>query len=100
MPSVQDRHFIKKTDFESGKTQRRYKRRLGSVWTLTFKTTFEELLAIRAFFNARKGSFEPFLWTDPWSGESKTVHFFEDNADWESEFRVNGIFSVKLEEDL
>ena len=52
------------------------------------------------FFIDRKGSFESFTWVDPWSGTTKTVRFAEDNLDIETEFKLNGIFTVRFEEVL
>lgn len=99
-PSVSDAFNVRTSTFESGKKQKRFKGLLPITWTLTMKVTFAEMMAIRTFYCARRGSYESFCWEDPYSGEIKTVRFAEDQADWNSQFKVNGSFELKLEEVL
>lgn len=99
-PNIEHRFNVLTTEFESGKVQKKYRGALPTVWTLKFKTTWAEMTAIRDFFIDRKGSFESFTWVDPWSGTTKTVRFAEDNLDIETEFKLNGIFTVRFEEVL
>ena len=99
-PKVKDSFYVLTSEFESGKKQKRYKNQLPTTWTLEFKTTWAEMTAIRAFFVARKGSYESFSWADTWSGTTKTVRFAKDEQDWETEFKLNGLFTVEFEEVL
>jgi len=99
-PSVTTRHHVQITEFESGKEQRALLGRLGTQWTLTFKVSFATMLEIKAFYDARGGPFEAFTWVDPYSGETKTVRFAEDNLSIESEYLLNGLFEIKLQEVL
>jgi phage-related protein len=99
-PKVKYGHYVISTEMESGTKQKKYKRRKPTVWTLTFQCLYSEMAAIAAFFNARKGSFEAFYWTDPYSETTKTVRFKNDDLDIESEWKINGIFEVELEEVL
>ena len=99
-PSVSDAFYVLSTEFESGKKQKRFKGSLPTTWTLTMKVTFAEMMAIRAFYHARRGSYESFYWNDPYLGTTKIVRFAEDQADWNSQFKINGSFEIKLEEVL
>lgn len=100
MPTVSDSYNIKTSIFESGVKQKRYKGRKPSTWKLKFKTTYAEMAEIRAFYNAVRGSYESFLWTDPYTRVGKIVRFAEDNLDIESEFKRNGLFEFSFEEVL
>jgi phage-related protein len=99
-PKVKDSYNVLTTEFESGKVQKRYKGRFPTQWTLQFKTSWAEMAAIRAFFQARRGGFEAFSWIDPWSGTSKTVRFASNELEIETEFKLNGIFTITFEEVL
>lgn len=99
-PKVKDGFSVLTTDFESGRQQKKFKRKIPTQWELEFKTTWAEMAAIRAFFVARKGSYESFTWTDPWSGTPKTVRFANDELEIETEFKLNGIFRIRFEEVL
>lgn len=99
-PSVNTRYKVHVTEFESGKEQRALIGRLGTQWTLSFKVSFATMKEIKAFYEARCGSFEAFTWLDPYSGESKTVRFAEDSLNIESQFFINGLFEIKLQEVL
>nr|WP_321499958.1 hypothetical protein [uncultured Dethiosulfovibrio sp.] len=99
-PSVKYGHRVLESVFENGKKQKKYKGPLPTTWELAFKTTRNEMMAIRDFFNARRGSFEPFTWVDQWSGATRVVRFAENELELETEFMLNGMFSVRLEEVL
>ena len=92
---------VQVTEFESGKEQRIHRGRQPRVWELVFeKTPYAELQAIRAFYESRKGPFEAFLWFDGWSGQDVTVRFQDDAVTWETQWRVNGWFTLTLREVL
>lgn len=99
-PSVSDSHNVKTSIFESGVKQKRYKGRKPSIWKLKFKTTFTEMVEIRSFYNEVRGSYESFLWTEPYTRTAKIVRFIEDNLEIESEFKRNGSFEFSFEEVL
>lgn len=67
------------TPFESGKEQRRSKGVPRRVWTMEFSRLKAEGDEIWAFYVARKGAYEAFLWTNPIDGQQYTVRFLEDN---------------------
>lgn len=67
------------TQFESGKEQRRSKGTPRRVWTMKFSRLKDEGDAIWAFYVARRGAYETFLWTNPIDGVQYTVRFLEDN---------------------
>lgn len=97
-PKIQENFNVLTSTFENGTTQKRLKGRKPTVWTLSFKTTYAEMMAIKDFFIARKGSYEPFNWGDPYSGTTKLVRFKEDKFEAETQWQRNGIFDVVLEE--
>lgn len=99
-PKIQESFNVLTSTFENGKTQKRLKCRKPTIWTLSFRTTYAEMMEIKAFFVARKGSYESFSWADPYSGETKTVRFKEDKFEAESQWQRNGSFEVVLEEVL
>ena len=65
-------HNVLKTTFESGKTQRRYKGAKPREWNLTFKGAWSTISSVVDFFNARKGSYEAFIWLPP--GETDSIY--------------------------
>lgn len=67
------------TPFESGKEQRRSKGVPRRAWTMRFSRLKAEGDAIWAFYVARKGAYEAFLWTNPIDNVQYTVRFLEDN---------------------
>ena len=72
-------HNVLKTTFESGKTQRRYKGAKPREWNLTFKGAWETVGEVVTFYNARKGSYESFIWTPP--GETTAITaVFKDHS--------------------
>ena len=99
-PNIKYSHRVLESVFENGKKQKKYKGPNPTVWELTFKTTWAEMAAIRDFFNSRKGSFESFQWYDPWSKTTKTVRFASDDLSIETEFMLNGLFTIEFEEVL
>ena len=91
---------VQVTEFESGREQRAYRGRQPRQWDLTFRTTYEGMQTIRAFYEARRGPFESFLWFDGWSGQDVTVRFQDDAVTWETQWRANGMFTLTLREVL
>lgn len=65
------------SQFESGKEQRRYKRRLPREWELSFIGTPEEIEEIERFFCRHKGPAVTFLWA-PEEEESAVCVRFKD----------------------
>ena len=53
------------SQFESGKEQRRYKRRLPRVWRLGFINTTDMIQELKDFFNRHQGPYAAFLWLPP-----------------------------------
>lgn len=53
------------SQFESGKEQRRYKRRLPREWRLGFADAAEKILELKDFFDRHKGAYASFLWLPP-----------------------------------
>lgn len=68
-----------RTEFESGKEQRKYLGTLPRKWNLTFKGNWTNISSVIDFYRARKGSYEAFSWTPP--GEASAISArFEDNS--------------------
>lgn len=72
-------HNVLKTTFESGKTQRRYKGAKPREWNLTFKGAWATVGDVVTFYNARKGSYEAFIWTPPGDSTAILVTFKENS---------------------
>lgn len=99
--SVADSYKVLTTTFDSGRQQRRLKYRMPRKWKLKFKTTYAEMQEIRTFYNARSGTYESFLFPDPFNSDTNvTVHFANEALEIETEFYKNGIFEIDLEEVL
>lgn len=93
-----DSYLVLTSQFENGSVQKRLKHRKPTIWTLQFVVTFAVMAEVRAFFNARRGSYEPFYWLDPNTNTTKTVRFREDSFDVESQGLKCATFSLSLEE--
>ena len=65
-------HNVLITTFETGKEQRRYKGARPRQWNLTFKGNWATVSGVVDFFNARKGSYEAFIWLPP--GETNSIY--------------------------
>lgn len=81
-------HKVLVSEFESGREQRRYKGRRPKQWKLTFRDRPEIIGAIQDFFDARKGSLEPFDWIPPGSNTPVSVRFEADTLSISSQGRV------------
>ncbi len=94
-------HNVLKTTFESGKTQRRYKGSKPREWKLTFKGAWSTVDDVVTFYNARKGSYEAFIWTPPDETTAITA-VFKDNSLSVTRYGLTsfGECSVILEEVL
>lgn len=94
------RHNVISTQFESGKKQYRYKGPLPRLFHLEFEkqnTTKDDAAEIRQFFNARKGSYEPFLWDyvhDDDTVEEVTVRFAGNTL--KRNIAANTVYSFSL----
>lgn len=97
-PKVSDAFHVITTEFEDGPTYKNFVRRLPCKWTLTFKTTYAILTEIRDFYWARNASTEPFIWHDPYKDTYIVVRFASDGMDFETDWKINGMFEVVLEE--
>jgi phage-related protein len=75
-------HNVIVSNFESGREQRRYKGPKPDKWRLGFRNTQDVIGQIVAFFDARKGSYEAFLWTPPGETVAKTVRFEEASLEF------------------
>jgi len=80
------------TQFESGREQRRAKGTPRRRWTLRFRKDQVDADEIWAFYQARKGAFEAFLWTNPLDGQTYTVRFERDdltrNVFWKCVYEI------------
>lgn len=68
-----------RTEFESGKEQRKYIGVLPRQWGLTFKGSSATIATVVDFFKARKGGFEAFTWTPPNEDSAINARFEEDS---------------------
>ena len=68
-----------RTEFESGKEQRKFIGVLPRQWALTFKGSSEKITTVVDFYKARKGSFEAFNWTPPGENTVISARFEEDS---------------------
>ena len=75
------------SQFESGKEQRRYKRRLPREWRLGFADAAEKILELKDFFNRHKGAYASFLWQPPGESQYLTCRFGQDSMEisWQGE---------------
>ncbi len=84
------------TPFESGKEQRRSKGVPRRVWTMKFSRLKAEGDQIWAFYVARKGVYEAFLWTNPIDGQQYTVRFLEDSLSRTDFYNLAYEFGLKI----
>ena len=68
-----------RTEFESGKEQRKFIGVLPRQWALTFKGRWATISGVVDFYKARKGSFEAFSWTPPGESTAISARFEEDS---------------------
>ena len=68
-----------RTEFESGKEQRKFLGTLPRKWNLAFKGNWATVSVVANFYKARKGSYEAFLWTPP-GEETQISARFEENS--------------------
>lgn len=73
--SVQFRTLV--TQFESGREQRRVKGVPRRRWRLQFRKGQVDIDDLWAFYLARRGPVEPFLWEHPVTGQTHLVRFPE-----------------------
>ena len=99
-PEISTSHRVLKSTMEGGKEQRKYKGRNPTVWKLTFQCLYSDAVAIQTFYESRKGTYESFTWTDPYSGATKTVRFLNESLDIKSEWKINGLFEIEFVEVL
>lgn len=69
----------KVTTFETGKEQRSDLGAAPREWLLSFTNTDSVISEIEAFWKARKGPVEAFLWTPPKEAQPIEVRFKDDN---------------------
>jgi len=69
------RYNVIRTEFESGKEQRKYIGTLPRQWVLSFKGSSATIATVVDFYNARKGSFEVFNWIPPGESTAISVRF-------------------------
>ena len=100
IPKARYGHNVNVTTFESGKEQRKYLNKKPTEWTLSFKTTYKEMMEIQSFYESCRGSFESFTWTDCYSGQNKRVRFSIDDLEISTQWQKNGTFTIKLTEVL
>ena len=93
-------HEVLVTEFESGKEQRRYKRRKAREWQLSFSGKWDVLKNVVSFWNERKGPFEVFLWNVPDSGETITARFKEEDLNVPRNGLKRGSLQLTLREVL
>lgn len=86
--------------FESGKEQRAYRGRSPKEWGLEFHDTVAVITQIEAFFEARKGAFDPFLWTPPGGTSPVAVRFKDSSLTVEKEGLTRGRIKVTFREVL
>lgn len=67
------------SNFESGIEQRRDKGPMPREWVLGFAGK-EKILQFTAFYNARRGPVETFLWVPPGEETPVTVRFKDDSV--------------------
>ena len=73
------RYNVIRTEFESGKEQRKFLGVLPRQWALTFKGSWATISGVVDFYKARKGSFEAFNWTPPGESTAISARFEEDS---------------------
>ena len=73
------RYNVIRTEFESGKEQRKYIGVLPRQWVLSFKGSSATIDTVVDFYKARKGSFEVFNWTPPGEASAISARFEEDS---------------------
>ncbi len=87
---------------EGGKEQRKFKGRYPREWVLSFRASASTIRGIVAFFDARRGPFEPFLWNIPGTGETVSVRFGEEvlSPSWNGASSTGEISNVVFREVL
>lgn len=93
-------HRVNVTSFESGAEQRAYMGPVPRQWVLSFAGTVTFMNQLRAFYDARKGPFEAFLWTPPGAVSPLTVRFSEDSLSFKNEGLGYGSCQLTLMEVL
>ena len=73
------RYNVIRTEFESGKEQRKYIGVLPRQWGLSFKGSSATIATVVDFYKARKGSFEVFAWIPPGESTAISARFEEDS---------------------
>lgn len=96
----QFRRRVNITTFESGKEQRSDRGAAPREWTLSFTDSGGVLAEIEAFWNARKGPVESFLWTPPGELSAITVRFKDDTLKSERSGLKYGRIELTLREIL
>ena len=96
----QFRRRVNITTFESGKEQRCDRGAAPREWALTFTGSAAELAEIEAFWNARKGPAESFLWTPPGATSAITVRFKDDTLKSDRAGMKYGTIELTLREIL
>ena len=86
------------SQFESGKEQRRYKRRLPREWRLGFSGTYDLIASIMAFHNAQQGTFRKFLWKPLNESEYIHVRFVDEQLQIQVQGRAVASVSLTLRE--
>jgi hypothetical protein len=89
-----------KTDLPGGKKQVRNKGPEILYWKINFNRQWEEAKQFFAFYNARLGSFEPFIFVDPDNGINYAVNFGEDDLSMEEMYQVAATYGITLVQNL
>jgi phage-related protein len=88
-PSLKEGFRVLASQYENGKERRYFKGKAPRQWTLQFRQKLAGMLEIRDFYRARKGAYEAFLWTEPYTGELLVVRFSGESLDIESQWKAN-----------
>lgn len=96
----QFRRRVNITTFESGKEQRSDRGAAPREWALTFTGSAAELAEIEAFWEARRGPVESFLWTPPGATSTITVRFKDDTLKSDRSGMKYGTIELTLREIL
>ena len=86
------------TTFESGKEQRSDRGAAPREWTLAFTDSAAVMDEIEAFWLARKGPVESFIWTPPQANTPVTVRFKDDTLKSDRSGTLYGKIELTLRE--
>ena len=96
----QFRRRVNITTFESGKEQRSDRGAAPREWALAFTDSAAVMDEIEAFWLARKGPVESFIWTPPQANTPVTVRFKDDTLKSDRSGTLYGKIELTLREIL